>query len=379
MKKRTIFSIFRHDASRKTRIPFAHLLPLLLLFVFSTAIFVIANRVQQGRFDLRGRASESPYPSVPKPTPNGNPFGVMISAQGLDTNERIAAAKKLGAVYFRPNSVFVTTWNGACADCTAATNAGLKLLLTVRNNGGQQKPTTPPTDLNSYKKTIGSIVDALKPTILVIENEENSETLFYTGTPQQYHQELKAACEVAHSKKIKCTNGGLVSSLVALLVADSYNKAGQKDKAVEYLNRTLGSKLAQQFGTDDPQRVFQNPKAKQQIEKGLALLSGYKAAGADYVNFHWYIADTPALGEAVDYLKKATGLPAMTNEVGQQKTEDPKQVTAVMQKIKDLGLPYAVWFSIDIPGYGQARGLVDGNGNLRPNGQAFKAFIEANY
>lgn len=320
-----------------------------------------------------------PYSLDPGRPATGNPFGVMVSAQGLDVSERIAAAKELGAVYFRPNSVFVSSWNGTCADCTAATNAELKLILTVRNNGGQQKPTTPPTDLNAYKKSIASIIDALKPTILVIENEENSETLFYAGTPQQYHQELRAACEVAHSKKIKCTNGGLVSSLVALLVADSYNKAGQKDKATDYLKRTLGSKLAEQFGTGDPQRVFQNPKAKQQIDKGLALLSGYKAAGADYVNFHWYIADIPALGEAVDYLKKATGLPVMTNEVGQQKTEDSKQVTAVMQKIKDLRLPYAAWFSIDIPGYGQARGLVDGNGNLRPNGQAFKAFIEANY
>lgn len=69
----------------------------------------------------------------------------------------------------------------------------------------------------------------------------------------------------------------------------------------------------------------------------------------------------------------------MTNEIGQQKSEDPGQVTAVMQKIVDLGIPYAVWFSVDVPGYGQARSLLDKNGNLRPNGEAFKKFIEDNF
>jgi hypothetical protein len=66
----------------------------------------------------------------------------------------------------------------------------------------------------------------------------------------------------------------------------------------------------------------------------------------------------------------------MTNEVGQQKTMDPTQVTNVMKKIVDLGIPYAVWFSIDIQGYGGATSLTDTNGTLRPNGQAYADFIK---
>ena len=62
---------------------------------------------------------------------------------------------------------------------------------------------------------------------------------------------------------------------------------------------------------------------------------------------------------------------AITNEVGQH-NEDPQQVTDVMGKIVELNIPYAVWFSVDS---NKARALIDTNGSLRPNGEAFKTFI----
>ncbi|MDR7568210.1 MAG: glycosyl hydrolase, partial [Armatimonadota bacterium] len=107
------------------------------------------------------------------------------------------------------------------------------------------------------------------------------------------------------------------------------------------------------------------------IEKGRALLSAYRAAGVDYVNFHWYIADTRALEEAAAYLRAQTGLPVITNEIGQH-TEDPNQTTAVMSKVMESGLPVAVWFSVDAP---KARGLVNLDGSLRPTGEAFRSFV----
>ncbi len=118
-----------------------------------------------------------------------------------------------------------------------------------------------------------------------------------------------------------------------------------------------------------------SPQAQEQIDKGKALLSAYRAAGVDYVNFHWYIADTRALEEAVAYLRAQTGLPVITNEIGQF-TDDPHQTTAVMGKIVELGLPMAVWFGLDGP---KARGLVNLDGSLRPTGQAFQRFIESTF
>lgn len=298
-----------------------------------------------------------------------NPFGVMISG---DTNQiKTQTANALGAIYYRPISLFLDKWTGTCAECDTAVGGGLKLVLTIRNNnGGQQNPTTPPTDWNKYKSTLSQIVNKYKPAVLIIENEENSAALFYNGTAQQYLEELKAGCEVAHQKQIKCANGGLVSSLVALLVADSYKQAGDINKANEYLARTLGGK------SQDTSTILTSSKAQEQIAKGKALLAGQKVAGADFSNFHWYIRDTGALGEAVSYLRSASGLPVMTNEVGQQGNADPNQVTGVMQKIVDLGLPYAVWFSMDTNPPNGARALNETNGTLRSNGLAYKQFIK---
>ncbi len=286
----------------------------------------------------------------------------MLPSQLVRSSQGMQIAKALGAVYFRPASIFLDQWNGTCPECDIALNAGLQLVLTVRNSG--PLPTAPPTDLAAYQRTLGQVLDKYRPAVLAVENEENS-ALFYTGTPEEYAAELKAACQVAHQKGIPCTNGGLVSALVVLLVYDHYGQAGQWAKAEDFAARTLPPNV---------RRQLKSPRAQEQIRKGKALLSAYRAAGVDYVNFHWYIADTRALEEAVAYLRAQTGLPVITNEIGQF-TDDPHQTTAVMGKIVELGLPMAVWFGLDGP---KARGLVNLDGSLRPTGQAFQRFIQQN-
>lgn len=309
----------------------------------------------------------SPTPTLAKPgKTTTNPFGVMISG---DTSQiKAQTAVKLGAKYYRPISIFLDRWTGTCEECDAAVKAGLKLVLTVRNNnGGPKNPTTPPSDWNTYKTKLSQVLDKYKPEILVVENEENSAILFYDGTTQQYLEELKVACGVAHQKGIKCTNGGLVSSLVVAMTAN------QSSNPTQYLQKALvGAKanLASQINS---------PAAQKQIAKGKELLAGYKSAGADFANFHWYVADTKALAEAVSYLGSTSGLPIMTNEVGQQANTDPVQVASVMQEIKTLGLPYAIWFSMDTNPPDGARALNETNGTLRSNGEAYLTFVKKNY
>lgn len=148
-----------------------------------------------------------------------NPFGVMLPSQLVRSPGGIEVAKTLGAVYYRPASIFLDQWNGTCMECDIAAGAGLQLVLTVRNSG--PGPTVPPRDLAAYQSTLGQVLDRYRPALLVVENEENS-ALFFTGTPEEYAVLLAAACRVAHSKGVRCTNGGLVSTLVALLVYDHY-------------------------------------------------------------------------------------------------------------------------------------------------------------
>ncbi len=293
-----------------------------------------------------------------------NPFGVMLPSQVVRSSQGMQVAKALGAVSLRPSAIFLDEWDGTCPECDIALRAGLQLVLTVRHNG-RGEATSPPTDLAAYQRTLGQVLDTYRPVVLVVENEENS-ALFYTGTPEEYAAELKAACQAAHAKAIPCTNGGLASTLVALLVYDHYLSSGDSAAAQDFASRAF---------TPDLQGQLNSPQAQEQIRKGQALLSAYRSAGADYVNFHWYIADTRALEEAVAYLRAQTGRPVITNEVGQW-TDDPEQTTAVMSKIVQLGLPLAVWFGLDGP---KARGLVNLDGSLRPTGQAFQRFVHSTF
>ncbi len=294
---------------------------------------------------------------------------MLGTSMPLDT--RMSVARNLGVAYYRPGDIKVDKWKGTCSDCDAAQQAGLKLLLTLRNGGGLGQPSTPPADLESYKITVSQILDKYPGAMAVVENEENSGALFYSGTPEQYHAELKAACEVAHSKAMKCTNGGLVSAMVALLVYDDFLGKGQQAAADDFLRRAEPDKY---------QQIVSNPaSARSQIDKGKALVAGYKAAGADYMNFHWYVADTRAFEEAVAYLREASGLPVLSNEMGQQKNENPAEVTGKMKKSVELGLPIVVWFSMDISGFAGAKGLQESDGTLRPNGEAFRNHISENY
>ena len=279
-------------------------------------------------------ASMTPLPAGP----SQNPFGVMLPSRLVRSSQGMQVAKILGAVYYRPSSaLFLNEWNGTCPECAAALAAGFRLVLTVRANGRGQA-TAPPSDLAAYQRTLSQVLDTYRPAILVVENEENS-ALFYTGTPEEYAAELKAACQVAHAKRIPCTNGGLVSILVALLVYHHYLESGQRQAAQDFAQRVFAPQ---------EQELLNSPQAQEQVRKGKALLASYRAAGADYVNFHWYIADPRALGEAVAYLRAQTGLPVLTNEIGQH-SDDPHQTMAIMGKVVELGLSIAVWFSMDAP------------------------------
>ncbi len=312
-------------------------------------------------------AFSAPSAAPSNPVLRPHPFGVMVSGSSAD--EKARRAILLGSRYIRPTSIFTGRWHGHDEECDAARAAGLQLILTVRNSSGPRQPSNPPTDLSDYKRIIGEILDKYHPALLVVENEENS-VLFYNGTPKDYLRQLAAAVEVAHAKGIKVANGGLVSDLVAILVATSLEERGKAALADDYLQKTLGDR--------NWRKLRGSSKWCEQIEKGKSFLAGYKATGVDYINFHWY-NDAVTFKEAVTYVGTITGLPVISNELGQQKSTNPEEVTSLMQMVSNLNIPIAIWFSIDVSSHGQARGLFDKNGSLRPNGEAFRKFIISTY
>ena len=301
---------------------------------------------------------------------SSSPFGVMT--WGDSNSTKIQIATNLEVKYYRPLAVILNTDQTSCTECQAAKDKGFKLVLTIRANGGGGNPTAPPTDWNTYKNRLSQVLDNYQPEVLVIENEENSNT-FYTGSPQQYLNELKVGCEIAHSKNIKCTNGGLVSKLVVALVSESYKP--DTNKADDYLRRALTPEDYATVSTS-----IGSPLWLSQIQRGRDLLAGYKTAGADFVNFHWHQENAETIPEAVAYLSTASqGLPVINNEISPQKSISPNQVTSFMQKMLDLRLPYAVWYSNDADGIGGPTALTDKGGNLNDSGKTYQQFIRKSY
>ena len=304
-----------------------------------------------------------------------NPFGVTIGLPGTGPEQRTAIAKGLGAAYFRPADVSVQDWNGICAECSSLQLSGLNIVLTIRNtvNGNQPNrlPASPPTDLDAFEAKLGGILDKYHPYIVAIEDEENADSS-YSGTPEQYGVELAVGCDVVHREGLLCTNGGMASAQLALLTWANYADAGKRQEACSFAQRAFPAPEARQLCLLPSSGSA--PRIEQSIDKGKALLRIYKTSGLDYVNFHWYIADGRALGEAVAFLKGATGLPVITNEIGQLDSS-PDTVRSLMEQVSGLGIPVAVWFSAERKG----QGLVNPDGSLRANGQAFRAFIQAHY
>ncbi len=89
----------------------------------------------------------------------------------------------------------------------------------------------------------------------------------------------------------------------------------------------------------------------------------------DFVNFHWYGDDGPALKESVAYLRRATAEPVITTEIGQYPIDAGQVTTDLKVAVDDLRMPYVIWFDYDgIPAHGlhSARPTATERHRLRP-------------
>lgn len=318
---------------------------------------------------------------IPTVEPMGpkNPFGVLIATFGVDIDRQVEIAREMGVRYVRPAyPVFTQSADLVCRGCEEFSEAGFELILNVRNSedaselvgtGERFPPAEPPSDLEVYKDTIATVLDRYRPVVLVIEAEEDLLN-HYSGTPDEYGEQLRAACEVAHSMDVKCTNGGLLSGDVVEIVYQHYLDLGMDAEAQSFADRAF-----EDFQRARHSRPGGDERIQMAIDRVRGLLEAYRGSGADYVNFHWYIGDAAALREAAAYLSEATGLPPMTNEIGQRDLS-PQTTIGIMAEVLRLGLPYAVWYFSDAR---LAKGLIErGTGALRPTGEAFREFIKAN-
>jgi len=304
-------------------------------------------------------------------------FGAMI-AFPKNEQTRTLAARNLGVKYMRPLAAKV----GAPVMASIATQqaAGFRLVLNIVNRGASNVTSIPATNLATYRAGVAKELDLYHPVLAVIENEEVAPK-FFSGTPKQYLAMLAEAVKVAHARKIPVTNGGIVSVGIALATWYDLWSHGRRAVADEYARRTfprlrVGSKvLAHLPDRAHPSRpvLAGDPAHAALLAHTRQYIAGFRKSGIDYVNFHWYQAGAWSLERSVDYLERATGKPAVTNEIGQYDLS-PSTAKSILEGVLAEKLRYVIWYAGD--GGGPAKSLVDQDGSLRSNGVAFRDFAK---
>ena len=297
----------------------------------------------------------------------------------------IALGRELG-VHFERLGMAVFGANGAQLERIRAAEAAgfaLNIQFTNLDAGGRGARPGPVTDDAAFEAALASDLDAAKPELVTIQNEEDGQD-FWSGTPAEYLHELADAVQVAHARGYRISNGGLTSMGVKLAYWHHLWLTGQRQAADSFAADTLTPELNHGLiirgDIPDSRAPFRavlghNALIRAKLARVEALLAGYPATGVDYVNFHWYENGPEDLRAVSTWLSQTTHLPAICNEMGQF-SDNPDTVTALLSEVVSLRLPYLFWFAPDAR-QGVAVGLANEDGTLRANGLAFKAFLAA--
>lgn len=313
-----------------------------------------------------------------------NHLGITLPGLSGPPQRRIDVAKQLGATWYRPAPVHLNG-DAKCEDCNAAHAAGLNISLVVRN-AAEGKPSTPVTNPGDFKKKLQAVLERDKPAMLVVEDEPEDQKN-YTGTPDDYRAELIAACDVSHSLKIPCANGGLSSVDTGNLVIDQRFASDQLDGVnfgitteltrihtsspfnLNVFNKGLGhdkSADAQLIkGTEE-----YLAKHKEEINRTRKFLDAINEAHPDRLNFHWHEQQPDNVPKVLDTLHELSKLDLMCDEMG-QKEQRAFEVGEKLKNALDNYVGPTIWQGTDAKD--GIAGLVEKNGKLRPNATPFQA------
>lgn len=286
-------------------------------------------------------------------------YGALIGTpdQANSLNFQLNVANEVGVSCLRSRTL--VPGNGK----VPILNHQYQILLNFNGNY-QGTPLPFVSDITKYQSDLRKILSGFTtmPVVAVIENEE-SNTLFYSGAPQEYISQLTAAITVMHAYGIKVANGGITSTGLNYLVYQDFMSQGKVDSAKDFQQRT---KLAIKSAKTQDRGAFVN-----------ALLEAYTQMDLDYVNFHWKATspDTQALYEVISYLKKRTGKAVISNELGQFDT-DPNTLTSHVQMCTDRGFPYIIWYSPDEHAGKKGTPLQHSDQSLTNTGIAYKNYLQ---
>lgn len=264
-------------------------------------------------------------PPITPVKPTSSPICILTNkVKGEDTGgsrNRFEVPRELGLSMIRPLAVSIpfTDEERNKPQWEIARRHGYRTVQQFSSRGESKVTSIPPKDMEAYKRDLATAITFLKPTFVVIENEENVPK-FYDGTPEQYLAQLQASVEVAHRLGYKIANGGITAIVFLPVIIEDYMKRGKTAKA-ESLLRRMGDDYPMARKSVAAFRAA--PGYADNLARGRKLMDGYRASKMDYVNFHWYGSDPSAMAEVHAFVKSYTGKEPVTHEFGQH-DESPK-------------------------------------------------------
>lgn len=210
------------------------------------------------------------------------------------------------------------------------------------------------TDSVAYRtKLLASLthLDTADVSHLLCEDEETTGN--HEGGAVAYLREAKWFNEIVHDwwGGVKTGNGGIHSAGIGLVMWDDYIARGRSDSAILLRNRTFNAEMTAYVNNPGS-----NPGMAAYKRMVDSLLKGYQAAGFDYVNLHWkepfngvgtvdHIV-TGGYKEYFDFVKRVTGLPVMSNEVGfNTPYGGPVALAEMMNDLINVNqIAYCLWF-----------------------------------
>ncbi|APR78488.1 Hypothetical protein A7982_03835 [Minicystis rosea] len=303
-----------------------------------------------------------------------NPYGVDLEAPALTGEAYWSFLKNTLVVpYYKPAPIYLGA-DAACPRCTEAIQHGLRLVLRVHAGDGPGKPASLPQDMSMYRARLGELLDSYAAAVGAVVIEDGAETPeTWAGSIEDYQALLHEACDVAHEKAVNCTDGGITSTTMMLLIADYEIGNANAGSAIKMLTLAGDNpELVAAFPTwppateEDVKAALAGQKAR--LDAAKTLLAGARAVGLDYPSFRWYERDQDTLDHAMALTRLLSGCNAIaTTDLG-QRTQDMFEAMHKADDAKELGMSLVIWTShagVDAP-------LVDDEGNVTPNGKALQ-------
>jgi hypothetical protein len=210
----------------------------------------------------------------------------------------------------------------------------------------------------------------------MVENEEVAPK-FWSGSMADYRAELEVVTAAAHERGLAVTDGGLTNEPLKLMVWQDLVDRGLADGARLFAERAFTLPPERWIRADlerVPFRGLSRTRAQEAWDRAREVIPLLAASDVDAVDFHWYTDDDTVLRDAVEYLRRATGKPVVTTEMGQYSAVAAVVTGHLTTLVDELHIPLVVWFDTD----GRpAVGLHDSPAVLRPNGVAFRRFLAA--